>query len=77
MALSANTVWAAGDYVVVARHFTGTDKGIRFPRWGSTKPTNKHGQRRYMRSFKFENGKVKRRLDVLQRRRVRDALGLK
>ena len=39
MALSANTVWAAGDYVVVAGHFTGTDKGIRSPAMGSTKPT--------------------------------------
>jgi len=58
MALSADTVWAAGDYVVVSGHFRGTNKGA-MPAMGLAKATNKPVDVKFLEIFKFAGGKVK------------------
>jgi predicted ester cyclase len=57
MALSAHTVWAAGDYVAAAGSFTGTNKGP-MPEMGLKKPTGKSVSVRFFEVVKFENGKA-------------------
>jgi predicted ester cyclase len=58
MALSTPTLWAAGDYVVAAGSFTGTNKGA-MPSMGLKKPTGKPISVRFFEIVKFENGKAK------------------
>jgi predicted ester cyclase len=76
MALSADTVWAAGDYVVATGHFTGTNKGA-MPAMGMPKPTNKPVDVRFVEIFKFEGGKVKEDWTFYNNASFATQLGLK
>jgi predicted ester cyclase len=58
MTLTADSTWAAGDYVAAAGTFTGTNKGT-MPEMGITKPTGKAVKVRFFEIVKFENGKAK------------------
>jgi hypothetical protein len=55
--LTASQVFGAGDYVVVAGTFEGTNTGP-VPTMGLKKKTGKKAVVRYLEIFRFENGKV-------------------
>ena len=52
------SAWGAGDYVVVAGRFEGTNKGP-MPAMGIKKPTGKTVSARYLDIARWENGKIK------------------
>jgi ketosteroid isomerase-like protein len=55
--LTASEVYGAGDYVVVAGTFEGTNTGP-MPSMGLKKKTDKHASGRYLEIFRLENRKV-------------------
>lgn len=57
MTATANDIWAAGDYVVIAGAVNGTNTGP-MPAMGITTATNKKVTGRFLEICKIENGKV-------------------